>query len=841
MGTKKEYSQLKRNFKQDLTVGKLLPQAIDIEESVLGAMIIESSCVSQVFELIKNADVFYKESNQIIFQSILDLFKDAEPIDLRTITANIRKKNMLSLAGGPFHITELASKVVSSSNVESHCRLLLEYAIRRDVIRISSELNILGYDDSVDAFDLLDKAENSLFKVSEDAVSKNFCGIKEAFSEVVEMLQTPIGKDGITGVPSGFYDLDKMTAGWQPSDLIILAARPGMGKAQSLWSRIVTPDGYRLMGDIKVGDKVAGKNGCFNNVIGIFPQGKKKTYKITFSDETETYCCDEHLWYVESRKDRKNNRKGNVIDLKEIQKNLTVNKDNRLNYSIPYCDPVQFFKKYLPINPYILGLLLGDGCICNGRVDFSNPEFDLVNALEELLPSEDQINYTGHGVDFRITKKKKGKIKTTTRQLLESLGLYGKKSHNKFIPKSYLTSSVEDRIELLQGLLDSDGFVSKGQCNIEYVTVSEQLKEDTKFLVESLGGYITYNICTGSYTKNGEKHIVKDYYRINIALPSSITPFKSAKHLSKFKQREKPFRKFIQSVEFIGEYDCQCIMVDADDHLYLTDDFIVTHNTAFVVSAMRNASVEFNMPVAIFSLEMSKQQLVTRLMSSEAEIDGEKFKKRSLSDIEWEQLIHRTGKLCSSNIFIDDTPGLSMLELRAKARRLKNKHGIKLIVVDYLQLLQGEKGGNREQEISSIARGLKILAKELNVPVIALSQLSRSVETRGGEKRPMLSDLRESGSIEQDADMVMFLYRPEYYGITADQDGNPIDPGDTEVIIAKHRNGSLDNVYLKFIGRYTKFADKNAKSFSSPKQPEYNPNNFHGMTGKDLASGEAPF
>ena len=231
--------------------------------------------------------------------------------------------------------------------------------------------------------------------------------------------------------------------------------------------------------------------------------------------------------------------------------------------------------------------------------------------------------------------------------------------------------------------------------------------------------------------------------------------------------------------------------------------------TAFIVTALRNAAVDHGKPAAIFSLEMSSIQLVNRLISAEAELESEKIKKGNLADYEWEQLVHKTAKLSNAPIFIDDTPALSILELRAKCRRLKAQHDVKLIIVDYLQLMSGDsKGnsGNREQEIASISRALKNIAKELTVPVLALSQLSRAVETRGGDKRPQLSDLRESGSIEQDADLVMFLYRPEYYGITEDENGQPTH-GLGEVIVAKHRNGSLDTAQLKFIGKYTKFTD----------------------------------
>jgi replicative DNA helicase len=247
--------------------------------------------------------------------------------------------------------------------------------------------------------------------------------------------------------------------------------------------------------------------------------------------------------------------------------------------------------------------------------------------------------------------------------------------------------------------------------------------------------------------------------------------------------------------------------------------------TAFVVSALRNAAVDFKVPVAIFSLEMASIQLVNRMISAEAELEGEKIKRGTLADHEWTQLVHKTNRLSSAPIFIDDTPALSVLELRAKSRRLKAEHNIQVIVVDYLQLMRGDQGGNREQEIASISRALKGIAKELNVPVLALSQLSRGVETRGGDKRPQLSDLRESGSIEQDADIVMFLYRPEYYKITVDEEGMPTQ-GMGEVIIAKHRNGSVGSVKLKFIGKYTKFAD-----FDAPSTAHDNP--FSGMITRE--------
>jgi len=221
----------------------------------------------------------------------------------------------------------------------------------------------------------------------------------------------------------------------------------------------------------------------------------------------------------------------------------------------------------------------------------------------------------------------------------------------------------------------------------------------------------------------------------------------------------------------------------------------------------RNTAVDYNMGVAVFSLEMSAVQLVKRLIAGEARIDSEKLRKGNLADHEFQQLHSRITKLSAAPIFIDDTPAISIFDFRAKCRRLKAQHDIQLVIIDYLQLMTAKDGkgsGNREQEISNISRSIKEIAKELNIPIIALAQLSRSVEQRGGDKKPILSDLRESGAIEQDADIVSFIYRPDYYGIVKDDDGNS-NHGVGEIIIAKHRNGKTGRVRLRFVPEYARF------------------------------------
>ena len=452
-----------------LEKGKIPPQAIDLEEVVLGAMMIDKKGVDEVIDIL-SAEAFYKEAHKHIFEAIFKLFENSEPVDLLTVSSQLKKDQKLDLVGGDFYLISLTQRVSSSAHIEFHARIILQKYIQRSLIKISSEIIEEAYDETKDVFDLLDNAEAKLYEVTQGNIKKSTETAQSLVIQAKKKIEDISNKEGLSGIPSGFTKLDRLTSGWQESDLIIVAARPGMGK------------------------------------------------------------------------------------------------------------------------------------------------------------------------------------------------------------------------------------------------------------------------------------------------------------------------------------------------------------TALTLSMARNIAVNQNIPVAFFSLEMSSVQLITRLISSETGLSSEKLRTGRLEKHEWEQLNVKVKTLEKAPLFIDDTPSLSIFDLRAKARRLASQYGIKMIVIDYLQLMTAggsQKGGNREQEISTISRNLKALAKELSLPVIALSQLSRAVETRGGSKRPLLSDLRESGAIEQDADIVSFIYRPEYYKIDEwdDDDRSPTE-GQAEFIVAKHRNGGLENIRLKFIGHLGKF--DNLDDFDTP-------------------------
>jgi replicative DNA helicase len=383
----------------------------------------------------------------------------------------------------------------------------------------------------------------------------------------------------------------------------------------------------------------------------------------------------------------------------------------------------------------------------------------------------------------------------------------GALSYERAIPPHYLRASVRDRRRLLAGLLDTDGHVNKTGRTIEYSTSSPVLARQVTELARGLGMRVSLRERISAYSSKGERMQGRRSYRVRIDCGES-NPALSAKHrLAWQKTPSRATHRSILSVVPAGEAECQCIRVDAPDHLYVTDNYILTHNTAWAINIAQNAAVKDGKVVAVFSLEMSKESLLRRMLASEAMVNSRKIQTGFLPREDKGKLLAGLERLMESKLFVDDTPGITLAEMRAKARRLKQQEGsLDLVVIDYLQLMTGSTGANqkkfenRTQEVSSVSRGLKALAKELKVPVVALSQLSRGSEQRTGDKKPLLSDLRESGSIEQDADVVCFIHREEYY----DRENEDLK-GKAEIIIAKQRNGPTGSVQLAYLADYTRF------------------------------------
>ncbi len=783
--------------------GKLPPQRLEMEAAVLGALMLEKDALTTVVDILKPVS-FYKDGHQRIYKAISNLFDKSEPIDQLTVVQELREMGELEAAGGVGYVAGLTMHINSAANIEAHARVILEAAIKRELIRMATDVLRDAYEETTDVFELLDSTEKNIFQVSEDNMRKGVDSMQDLMVKAIkELEEKKHQKDGLTGVPTGFSALDRVTSGWQPSDLVIIAARPGMGKCVAKGTRIVMFDGtLRNVEDVREGDLLMGDDSTPRRVLSL-ARGRENMYWVRQNKGDDYRVNESHILSLKRSRNEGPHRHGDVLNI-EVREWLQKSPKFRSNYK-GYKVAVEFAEKALPLDPYFLGVWLGDGASGNCRITGQDDE--IVDYLHEYASELGMQVTTGVVTDrcnsYGITRGRQGGslAQYSVQDELRQLGVL----NNKYIPQHYLVNSNANRLRLLAGLIDSDGHLDPVSNGYEITLQHLELARQIKFLADSLGFRTSLKAKRGAIAKIGYE---SEVYRVRIYGDIERVPVRVACKKALPWAAKVDWRMTGISVEFDKEDDYYGFEIDGN-HLFLLADCTVTHNTAFVVSAMRNAAVDFKKPVAIFSLEMSSLQLVNRLISAEAELDSEKIKKGNLADYEWAQLNSKISALSSAPIFIDDTPALSIRELRAKCRRLKSQHDIQLIIIDYLQLMSGNEGGkngNREQEIASISRALKGIAKELNIPVIALSQLSRSVETRGGDKKPQLSDLRESGSIEQDADMVIFLYRPEYYKITEDEMGNPTQ-GMGEVIIAKHRNGSLETVQLKFIGRFTKFAD----------------------------------
>ena len=430
--------------------------------------------------------------------------------------------------------------------------------------------------------------------------------------------------------------------------------------------------------------------------------------------------------------------------------------------------------------------------------------------MNERLPETMETVHAG-AYDHRLVQLHRGHVKgvqgmvaNPLREALQALGLAGLSSDQKFIPPLYLNAGKESRLALLRGLIDTDGWVEKWG-SIRLSTASRRLASDVALLVRSLGGWCSITekqphfVNTASIRVPGLPAYV---CHISHPDPKSLMSLAGKQNRAP-QQRVRQKRLTVTSIEPGRRADCQCISVSHPEHLYVTDDYIVTHNTALAINIAEHVALHEGLPVAVFSMEMGASQLAVRIVGSIGRIDQTHLRTGALTDEEWPRLTEAIEKLRTISLHIDETAGLTVSELRANARRLARQCGkLGLIVVDYLQLMSvstSMSDENRATAVGEISRGLKMLAKELQCPVIALSQLSRGVESRT-DKRPMMSDLRESGAIEQDADIIMFIYRDEYYTKEACK-----EPGVAEVIISKQRNGPTGTVKLAFINRITKF------------------------------------
>jgi len=791
--------------------GRVPPQNLDAERSVLGGVLLDNAALNEILELLKPED-FYRDAHRKVFEAMCGLSSRGEPIDRVTLKDELTALGAYEAVGGEDFVDLLDKLVPSAANLMYYARIVHEKALARRVIEAAHAIATQGYEQAGEVGEFLDDAERRIFAITEEKAQSAFLHVREIVKATFKTIEHLYERqEEITGISTGFADLDRLTSGFQPGDLVILAARPSMGKAQPLDASVLTPTGYVPMVEVQPGSFVIGADGGPKRVLAVFPQGTKPVFRVRFTDGATVECCDEHLWFTTTRAESKRpDSRGSVKALSEIRESLRVpGEPDRLNHGIPFVAPIEFAPRSRPLllPPYLLGLLLGDDSFRNICIRSDSAEADLHKRLVSHLPASEK----GLG-QLQHTRSADPGRRSRTRSALQQYGLYGLSSLEKFIPEDYLYATVEERLDLLRGLLDTDGsVVVPGGQLVEYSTSSLRLAEQVIWLVRSLGGLISHRERVTTYVYRGERRTGAPAHKIRISFPNGMVPVSSKKHLARWNADAQRFLgRFIESVEPAGEKPCQCILVESDDHLYVTGDFVLTHNTAYCLNVATHVGcrARFNgkrIGVGIFSLEMLKEQLVMRMLSSEARVDSQRIRTGRLIESDWPKLAKAAGELADANIHIDDSPALSALELRAKSRRLAGRLAdgdspLGLLVVDYLQLMKGnERIDSREQQISEISRSLKALAKELNIPVLALSQLNRSLEKRP-DKRPQLSDLRESGALEQDADTIVFLFREEVY----ERDKEEVK-GIAEIIVGKQRNGPIGTVNAAFIHEFTRF------------------------------------
>lgn len=743
----RNYGRKRSEDLSNFVFGKVQPQALPLEEAVLGALMLDKEALTIVIDILR-AESFYLEAHQLLYRAMLRLFERSQPIDLLTVMEELKKTGDLEIIGGPAYLAELTNRVASAANIEYHARLIAQKYIQRELITVSTKIIRDAYEDTTDVFQLLDDAEQGLFSIAQQNMSRGYDSMGALASKALKQLEELKNReDGLTGVPTGFTELDRLTSGWQPSDLIILAARPGMGKCLGKGTKVLLYDGsLKKVEDIKVGDQLMGDDSNPRTVLSL-ARGREKMYWIRQNKGIDYRVNESHILSLKKSRQEGAGKRGDILDI-SVKDYLSRSDKFRSNYK-GFKVAVEFEEQPTLLPPYYLGLWLGDGVTTKSEI--SNQDQEVVTYLSEFaqelgLELKEYQSNPKKCPQYNITGGYTGNKGYSLQRELRKIGVLG----NKHIPTNYLINSKENRLQLLAGLIDSDGHYLVQSNGFGITQKNKQLAKDIKFLCDSLGFRTSFKAKQAAIASIGYECTV---YRLRIYGDIDQIPVKIKR------KKARPWKSLVNwrvtgiQVESDQIDDYYGFELDGNGR-FLLEDMTVTHNTSFVLSLAKNAAVDFNKGVAVFSLEMSSLQLAQRIISMEAEISGSKLRNGQLEDYEWQQLHTAIERISEAPIYIDDTPGINVFELRAKCRRLKMQHDIQIIIIDYLQLMSGggdNQRGNREQEVSAISRALKGLAKELEVPVIALSQLSRAVEVRGGTKRPQLSDLRESGCLTGDA------------------------------------------------------------------------------------------
>ena len=785
------------------SVARVPPHNLEAEESLLGAMLLSRDAIVAAVEAQLGPDDFYKPAHGHVFEAITSLYGQGEPADPVTVAEELRRAGLLEGIGGPATLISLQARTPAIGNATRYARIVEEYSLLRRLIAVAGEIAEMGYSVPDDVLAAIDAAEALVFDVAQRRVTDSMLPIRELLERHLDHIEALYerGQD-IIGVPTGYVDLDQQLAGLQPSNLVIVGGRPGTGKALSVDTPIPTPTGWTPMGELTPGDELLDEQGQPCRVTFATPvRCDRRCYEVIFDDGATLVADADHQWLVYDLRAWESHRDGRqgdsrfpprvVTTRQMVDEGVHVGGDGRPNWYVPLTRPLDLGRADLPVDPYVLGCWLGAGTTTGSEL-----------AVDEA----DRRHFDGEFADAGYAVVGRGAHTTDGRRLrvltreLHSVGLMG--TADKHIPTGYLRASMKQRLALLQGLLDTRGHATRSG-RVDLSLGDRHLLEQARELVCSLGhkpGPVRERV---TRLPGGRTTEAWRFGWVPLD-PVFRLPQKAARYDATGSRRTSGSSSWraVTTIRPVPPVPVRCITVDSRSELYLAGrEMIPTHNTSFSLGMAAHAALDGRHPVLVFSLEMSHLELTQRLLCSEARVDASRMRNGRLLETDWPKISHAVGRLAEAPIHIDDNPHLTVMEIRAKARRLKSRQGLGLIVIDYLQLMTGRQSAeNRQVEVSEISRGLKILARELEVPVVALSQLSRNLETRA-DKRPVLADLRESGSLEQDADVVIFLYRDELYNRDSP------DRGTAEVIVAKHRNGPTGMTQLAFLENYTRFAN----------------------------------
>ncbi|WP_237232935.1 replicative DNA helicase [Rothia nasisuis] len=788
------------------------------EQSVLGGMMLSKDAIADVVEVIGGGADFYKPAHEMIYEAIIHLYGHGEPADAITVADELTKRGELNRVGGAAYLHSLIAGVPTAANAGFYAEIVAERAMLRRLVEAGTKIVQLGYSGDGEAEALVNAAQAEIYGVSANNTKEDYVPLSEAMNSTVEEIEANGSRaGGIHGVPTGFIEFDELTAGLQPGQMVVIAARPAMGKALALDTPIPTPTGWTTMGDIRVGDTVLGADGHPTTVTNATDvMTGRPCFKVIFDDGTEIIADAEHQWLTETRASRRARSSAlagsgggrvrtsvgaqvrTTAEIRETVRCATA--DRRANHYIANTRPLQLPEADLLVAPYTLGIWLGDGASAAARVSTADDEVlhgieadgYTVRQVKGIIYSvhlpADTRTFTSFCLvcgkafthsDRNVTTCSRecgGKRKTVAtpharvtcidcggsctsglrclschrangslQGQLHTLGVL----NNKHIPMQYLRASEAQRRALLAGLLDSDGTVTNAGC-IQFTVTNRQLALDTQELALSLG----YR--TGMATKKvkGSSEATSTAYKLTFSSSDSVFALSRKKQMHRDRDSRpttKRSSRYIVAVEPVDSVPVRCIEVDNEQHLFLASRaFVPTHNSTFALDIARSAAIKHGMTTVFFSLEMGRNEIAMKILSAEAGINLSDLRKGKLDDDQWAKIATAMGKMDSAPLFIDDSPNMTLMEIRAKARRLKQKNNLKLIVLDYLQLMSsGKKVESRQQEVSEFSRALKLMAKELEVPLIALSQLNRGSEQRT-DKKPQVSDLRESGCLTAD-------------------------------------------------------------------------------------------